>query len=158
MLASFFLKVWRHYVVKRPADEQPAPLSDGQAALFASLASATPIGIAGYLGDGEARTVAQITLSTGADRRTVQKHLEALRRRGVLDAHDDSAFTRYSVKDIRILQLLELASEIVAARPLTAGPGPREASPRVRVPASSRRASASSRRARARASSRPEAP
>jgi DNA-binding transcriptional ArsR family regulator len=156
MLASFVLKVWRHYVVKRPADEQPAPLADGQAALFASLASATPIGIAGYLGDGEARTVAQITLSTGADRRTVQKHLEALRRRGVLDAHDDSAFTRYSVKDIRILQLLELASEIVAARPLTAGP--RVASPRVRVPALSRRASASSRRVRARASSRPEAP
>jgi DNA-binding transcriptional ArsR family regulator len=103
-------------VLRKPGDEQHASLSDGQAALFASLADATTLGIIRYLGDGDPQTVAMLTATTGAGRRAVLAHVDELERDGVLDSHDDTAFTRYDVKDPRILQLLELASEIVATR------------------------------------------
>ncbi len=102
-----------------PGDEQRALLSEGQAALFASLADATPIGIIRYLGEGDPRAVAQITASIGVDRSAVLEHVDALRNNGVLDSHHDTAFTRYDVKDARVFQLLELATEILAARPLS---------------------------------------
>jgi DNA-binding transcriptional ArsR family regulator len=99
-----------------PRDEQRASLSQGQAALFAALADVTPIGIVEYLGDGDPRAIAQITASVGAERRAVLAHVDALRAHGVLDSHHDTAFTRYDVKDVRILQLLALADEIISTR------------------------------------------
>jgi DNA-binding transcriptional ArsR family regulator len=108
-----------------PGDEPHTSSSEGQAALFASLADVTSLAIIRYLGDGDPRTVTQITASTGAERRAVLMQVDELRHRGMLVAHHGTAFTRYAVKDIRILQLLELATEMPTwASRLSLGPVP----------------------------------
>lgn len=113
-------------------DEQHASHADGQAALFALLADVTPIGILRYLGDGDPQTVAQLTATSVADRPAVLEHVDALRHHGVLDSHEDTAFTRYDVRDARVLQLLELASEILSTRDSLSGQ--RLADPSVLLP------------------------
>jgi hypothetical protein len=142
--------------VTTPGDEQPDSLAEGQAALFASMADARLVGIIRYLGDGERRTLAQIAVSVGADRLAVRDRIATLRGRGLLAAHYDTAFTRYSVRDIRILQLLELATELVATK-AAPEPAPVVSSPRARAQESLRRESCSSPRVRVRASLRPKA-
>jgi DNA-binding transcriptional ArsR family regulator len=107
---------WEAHVTTTPGDEQQASLSDAQADLFASLGDVTRIGIIRCLGDGGPHPIAQIGAGVGGDWRTVREHVDALQRRGVLGSHHDSAFTRYDVKDRRIFQLLELASEIMDSR------------------------------------------
>ena len=120
---AFFVEVLEAFVVTTPGDDPHSSLSDGLAALFGSLGTATPIRIVGCLIDGADRSVAQLSASLDADAHAVHAHVGALQRHGVLVSGDDGATAQYGVKDIRIFELLELAAEIAAARPAGGGPG-----------------------------------
>ena len=56
---------------------------------------------------GELQTILQL------DSSGTSQHLAALRQRGIVEAHKHGTSVRYSVRDARMFQLLEVARQII---------------------------------------------
>jgi DNA-binding transcriptional ArsR family regulator len=93
----------------------PADRAGELAALFAALGEPTRLRIVSALAGGEAASVQELAARAGASLANVSKHLQVLYQGGVVSRRRAGSFVHYRLRDERILQLLELASEATAA-------------------------------------------
>jgi DNA-binding transcriptional ArsR family regulator len=86
-----------------------------EAELFGLLASSVSTAILETLRSVSERTVAQISRETGEDASVVRRHVMAMRDLGLLRARvaDDGVWC--GAVDLRVYQLLEIATELLAA-------------------------------------------
>ncbi|MBC7343825.1 MAG: winged helix-turn-helix transcriptional regulator [Clostridia bacterium] len=63
----------------------------------------------------EGRCACELNQEIGLDQSTISRHLLALKRAGILKTTKDGVRVIYRLADKRVLQLLELASEVIAS-------------------------------------------
>ncbi len=66
------------------------------------------------LRDGD-KTVGELQAALELDSSGTSQHLAALRQRGIVEGRKEGTSVRYSVRDVRIFQLLEVARQILFA-------------------------------------------
>ena len=66
------------------------------------------------LRDGD-KTVGELQAALQLDSSGTSQHLAALRQRGIVEGRKEGTSVRYSVRDVRMFQLLEVARQIIFA-------------------------------------------
>ena len=85
-----------------------------KAEFFRTLGHPARVRILQLLRDGE-RTVGALQAALELDSSGTSQHLAALRRQGLVTSRREGTSVHYRIRDARILELLELAREILAA-------------------------------------------
>jgi len=85
-----------------------------KAEFFRTLGHPARVRILQLLGEGE-RTVGALQAALELDSSGTSQHLAALRRQGLVATRREGTSVHYRIRDGRILELLELAREILAA-------------------------------------------
>ncbi|WP_240610780.1 ArsR/SmtB family transcription factor [Ammonifex thiophilus] len=85
------------------------------AELLRALSHPLRLKILDFLRAGE-RCVCEIIPAVGAEQSVVSKHLSVLRQAGILEARKDGLRVLYRIRDPAVLELCDLAREIVARR------------------------------------------
>src|SRR3954454_19865153 len=85
-----------------------------KAEFFRTLGHPARVRILQLLREGE-RTVGALQAALGLDSSGASQHPAALRRPGVGASRREGRTVHYRIRDVRILELLELAREILAA-------------------------------------------
>ncbi len=93
--------------------DQP-PVYVLKAEFFRTLGHPARVRLLQALRDGE-RSVGALQAAVELDSSNTSQHLAALRRQGLVTARREGTSVYYSVKDPRVLELLELAKDILAA-------------------------------------------
>jgi DNA-binding transcriptional ArsR family regulator len=97
-----------------PARAAQSPVLMVKADFFRVLGHPARIRLLQLLRDGE-RSVSDLQAALELDSSGTSQHLGALRKQGVLASRRDGTSVYYRIKDPRVLQLLELARDILAA-------------------------------------------
>jgi ArsR family transcriptional regulator len=85
-----------------------------KAEFFRTLGHPARVRILQLLREGE-RTVGALQAALELDSSGTSQHLAALRRQGLVATRREGTSVHYRIRDARILELLELAREILAA-------------------------------------------
>lgn len=97
----------------RPREPQP-PVYQIKAEFFRILGHPARVRALELLRDGE-RTVGDLQAALGLDSSGTSQHLGLLRKHGILDSRREGTSVYYRIKDSRMLQLLEVARQILSA-------------------------------------------
>ena len=90
------------------------PVYQAKAEFFRILGHPVRVRALELLRDGE-RTVGDLQSALGLDSSGTSQHLGVLRRHGVLESRREGTSVYYSIKDPRMLQLLEVARQILTS-------------------------------------------
>jgi ArsR family transcriptional regulator len=96
----------------RPARAPQPPVYQAKAEFFRILGHPVRVRTLELLRDGE-RTVGDLQGALGLDSSGTSQHLGVLRKHGVLDSRREGTSVYYRIKDPRMLQLLEVARQIL---------------------------------------------
>ncbi len=90
------------------------PIHAIKAEFFSVLGHPARVRILELLRDGD-NTVGELQAALELDSSGTSQHLAALRRQGIVESTKVGTTVRYSVRDPRIFQLLEIARQIILA-------------------------------------------
>lgn len=88
------------------------PMADPRSRFFMALASDQRLKILELLKDGE-KSSAEIIQALGLDPSVVSRHLMMLRNIGLVAARKEGIVLYFSIADDRVLQLIDLATQII---------------------------------------------
>jgi DNA-binding transcriptional ArsR family regulator len=91
-----------------------SPIYALKAEFFRALAHPVRIRLLQVLREGE-QTVGALQAELDLDSSTASQQLAALRKQGLVESRRDGTSVYYRVKDLRTLELLELAKQIISA-------------------------------------------
>lgn len=97
-----------------PGDQQTSSADARKAEFFRALGHPARIRLLQILRDGE-RTVGALQSELGLDSGGTSQHLAALRKQGLVAGRRAGTSVHYSLKDLRVLGLLEAAKAILVA-------------------------------------------
>ena len=100
-----------------PEDERDRSQRRSEAQLFGLLASSVSIAILEALRDVSGRTLSQISIETGENALVIRRHVMAMQDLGLLRARVADHGVSCGAVDTRVYQLLDLATEVLAALP-----------------------------------------
>jgi DNA-binding transcriptional ArsR family regulator len=90
------------------------PIHSIKADFFRVLGHPARVRILELLRDGD-RTVGELQAALSLDSSGTSQHLAALRRIGLVEGRREGTSVRYSVRDARTFELLELARQIISS-------------------------------------------
>jgi DNA-binding transcriptional ArsR family regulator len=90
------------------------PIHAIKADFFRVLGHPARVRILELLRDGE-KTVGELQAALDLDSSSTSQHLAALRQRGIVEGRKVGTSVRYSVRDARMFQLLEIARQIISS-------------------------------------------
>jgi|tagenome__1003787_1003787.scaffolds.fasta_scaffold20522744_1 DNA-binding transcriptional ArsR family regulator len=96
----------------RPSRPPQPPVYQAKAEFFRILGHPVRVRTLELLRDGE-RTVGDLQSALGLDSGGTSQHLGVLRKHGVLESRREGTSVYYRMKDPRMLQLLEIARQIL---------------------------------------------
>ena len=100
----------------RPGRAAQSPVYQAKAEFFRILGHPVRVRTLELLRDGE-RTVGDLQSALGLDSSGTSQHLGVLRKHGVLESRREGTSVYYRIKDPRMLQLLEVARQILTTQP-----------------------------------------
>lgn len=92
----------------------PQPIHRVKAEFFRTLGHPTRVRALELLRDGE-RRVGDLQAELEIDSSGASQHLSAMRRQGILEARREGTSVYYRIRDPRMLQLLEIARQVISS-------------------------------------------
>ena len=83
-----------------------------RAEILKAMAQPTRLAILEFLRPGE-ECVCRIFPAIGGNQPNVSKHLNLMKRAGVLDSRQEGTMTFYWIKDTRVFEILDLVDEMI---------------------------------------------
>jgi len=90
------------------------PIHSIKADFFRVLGHPARVRILELLRDGD-QTVGELQAALDLDSSGTSQHLAALRRTGIVEGRKEGTSVRYSVRDPRVFELLEIARQIISS-------------------------------------------
>ncbi len=85
------------------AEPMPSPdMAAGPAPLFAALGDPTRLSLLNRLGDGQPRSIVELSAGAGVSRQAVTKHLRVLENAGLVESRRIGRESRYAFRGQRI--------------------------------------------------------